>query len=106
MIEHETTVNRGAKQMEWLEIIKVRMGGTGDREIDSEYVKQMEKTLKAPSLADARVYTNLSVSNDLVIILTWIRAIPTPWGSDLAHGLTQELKQYGLVDYSAWSCMD
>jgi len=92
--------------MEWLEIIKVRTGSTGDRKIDAEYLKRMKKTMKAPELADARVYTNVSVSNDLVIILTWIREIPAPWGSDLAHGLTQELKRYGLVDYSAWSCMD
>ena len=92
--------------MEWLEIIKVRMGGTGGREIDAGYLKQMKKTLKAPALANAKVYTNVSVSNDLVVILTWMRAIPAPWGSDLAHGLTEELKHFGLVDYSAWSCMD
>jgi hypothetical protein len=92
--------------MEWLEIIKVRIGGAGDREIDPQYLKEMKKSLKSPFLAEVRVYTNVSVSNDLVIILKWMRTIPTPWGSDLASGLTQELKRYGLVDYSAWAGMD
>jgi len=92
--------------MEWLEIIKVRMGGTGDRNIDTRYLNEIKRSLKAPSLAEARVYANLSVSNDLMIILTWTRAIPMPWGSDLARGLTQEFKRFGLVDCSAWACME
>jgi hypothetical protein len=92
--------------MESLEIIKVRMGGAGDRSIDSLSLKQMVKKLTAPALANARVFANVSISNDLVIILTWFTSIPMPWGSELARHLTQELKQYGLVDYSAWSDMD
>ncbi|AOY56864.1 MULTISPECIES: hypothetical protein [Desulfococcus] len=92
--------------MEWLEIIKVRMGGTGDQGIDARYLKEMKRSLTAPSLVGARVYANLSVSNDLMIILTWMRAIPIPWGSDLARGLTQELKRFGLVDYAAWARME
>lgn len=92
--------------MEWLEMIKVRMGGAGEREMDAGYLTGLKKTLKAPALAGARVYANVSVSNDLVIILTWQREIPSPWGSDLAHGLTRELKRFGLVDYSAWACME
>lgn len=91
--------------MEWLEIIKVRMGGVGEQTIDAAYLKKMKKTLAAPALASARVYANVSLSNDLAIVLTWHEAIPTPWGSDLARYLTQELKRYGLVDYSAWSGM-
>jgi hypothetical protein len=96
----------GDEAMAWLEIIKVRMGGAGDREIDAGSLKKIKETLKAPSLAEARVYKNISVSNDLVIVLTWLKAVPTPWGSDLARGLTQGLKRYGLVDYSAWAGLD
>jgi hypothetical protein len=92
--------------MEWLEIIKVRMGGAGDRELDADSLQRIEESLKAASLAEARVYKNISVSNDLVIVLTWHSEIPIPWGSDLASGLTQELKRYGLVDYSAWAGLE
>jgi hypothetical protein len=97
---------KGAQPMEWLEIIKVRMGGAGDRELDPGFLQRIKASLKAPSLAEARVYNNISVSNDLVIILTWLKEIPAPWGSDLASSLTQELKRCGLVDYSAWACLD
>lgn len=92
--------------MEWLEIIKVRMGGAGDRAVDSAYLKQMKKSLAAPALVNVSTYANVSISNDLVIILTWRQAIPAPWGSELARRLIQELRQSGLVDYSAWSGMD
>ncbi len=92
--------------MQWLEIIKVRMGGTGDRELDAGFLKRLKESLQAPSLAAARLYKNISVSNDLVIVLTWLEEIPAPWGSDLASGLTQELKRYGLVDYSAWAGLE
>jgi len=92
--------------MAWIEIIKIRMGGAGDRELDPGFLQRIEESLKAPSLAEARVYKNISVSNDLVIVLTWLKEIPAPWGSDLASGLTQELKRYGLVDYSAWAGLD
>ncbi|KJS29442.1 MAG: hypothetical protein VR64_19850 [Desulfatitalea sp. BRH_c12] len=91
--------------MEWLEIIKLRTGGAGDRVIDTEYLQQLKMRLTAPALVSARVCANVSIPNDLVIILTWLNGIPAPWGSDLAGRLTQELKQYGLVDYSAWSDM-
>jgi hypothetical protein len=92
--------------MEWLEIIKVRMGGAGDQAFDAEYLNQMKKSLTAPALLNARVYVNVSIPNDLVIILTWLKAAPTPWGSDLARRLTEEFKQFGLVDYSGWSGLD
>ena len=92
--------------MEWLEIIKVRMGGAGEQELEAGFLQRVTESLKAPSLAEARVYKNISVSNDLVIVLRWLTEIPVPWGSDLASGLTQELKRYGLVDYSAWAGLD
>ena len=96
----------GDEQMAWIEIIKVRMGGAGDRELETGFLQRIKESLNAPSLAEARVYKNISVSNDLVIVLTWLKEIPTPWGSDLASSLTRELKHYGLVDYSAWAGLD
>lgn len=92
--------------MEWLEIVKVRMGGRGDRDLDAESLKRMAAELTAPTLAGVRVYANVSISNDLMIILTWRDGIPAPWGSELALGLARELKARGLVDYSVWSGMD
>ena len=92
--------------MEWLEIIKVRKGGDGDRAIDLANLKRLVDDLEAPTLVSARVYANTSITSDLVIILTWCREISSPWGSELARRFTQELTPCGLVDYSAWSGMD
>ncbi|MDM8522759.1 hypothetical protein QUF80_05240 [Desulfococcaceae bacterium HSG8] len=86
--------------MEWMEIIKVRTAGNGQG-IDNEFLEHAEGMMKSPGLSGVRVYAHASVSSDLMILLTWGTA-PQPWGSDLAHSLSQELKRYGLVDHSVW----
>ncbi|OQY60635.1 MAG: hypothetical protein B6245_00535 [Desulfobacteraceae bacterium 4572_88] len=88
--------------MEWLEIIKVRTAGVGERGVDKELLEQVEKGLKSPGLAGVKVFAHASVPNDLVITLKWGTEHPQPWGSDLAHSLIQELKRYGLTDHSVW----
>ena len=87
--------------MEWLEMIKVQMAGPGEKGTDTELLEQM-RGLKSPGLTDTRIYAHASVTNDLVITLTWGTDQPQPWGSDLAHSLIQEFRRYGLVDHSVW----
>lgn len=88
--------------MEWLEIIKVQGAATGYDGADTELLKQIEQGMKPEGLKDVRVYAHASVSNDLMIVLTWDKDYWKSMGSDLAHNLARELKQHGLVDHSVW----
>lgn len=87
--------------MKWLEIIKLRTEGPGPPQDD--LLQQIASFHRPEALEDARVYTHGTVSNDLMILLRWKTDEPHPWGSDVAQGLSRELKRYGLVDYSVWS---
>ena len=87
--------------MEWLEIIKLRTDGP--MPLSDELLEQIASFPESEALAEARVYSHSTVSNDLMILLRWRTEAPHPWGSDVAHGLSRELKRYGLVDYSVWS---
>ncbi len=86
--------------MEWLEIIKLRTDGPGP--LSDELLEQIASFPESEVLAEARVYAHGAVSNDLMILLRWRSEKPQPWGSDVAQGLSRELKRYGLVDYSVW----
>ncbi len=87
--------------MKWLEIIKLRTERPGS--LSDELLEQIAAFPRPAALEEARVYTHGTVSNDLMILLRWNTDDPQPWGSDVAHGLSRELRQYGLVDYSVWS---
>ncbi|GBC63634.1 hypothetical protein DENIS_4632 [Desulfonema ishimotonii] len=90
--------------MKWLEIIKVRMAGTGEAEAVSGMLEQVAGMLKtAPGLKRSGIYTHASVPGDLMITLTWGKEPLPPFGSDLANSLSHELKRHGLVDHSVWS---
>jgi len=88
--------------MEWLEIIKVQGAATGYNGADIELLKQIAQGMKSKGLKHVRVYTHASVSNDLMITLAWDQNYSQSLGSELAHNLTRELKQHGLVDHSVW----
>jgi acyl-CoA thioesterase len=88
--------------MEWIEIIKVQGAATGYNGADTELLKQIAQGMKSKGLKDVRVYAHASVSNDLMITLTWSQDCSQSLGSELAHNLARELKQYGLVDHSVW----
>jgi len=86
--------------MKWMEIIVVRTGGTVDSPV--HLLKQIAGPSMVPGLREALVYRNASIPGDLAITLTWETDRTTPWGSDLAVGLVQELRRVGLVDHSIW----
>lgn len=87
--------------MEWLEIIKLRTDGPGP--LPEDLLAEIAAFPGSEAPAEARVYAHGTVSNDLMILLRWRTDAPRPWGSDVAQGLSRELKRYGLVDYSVWS---
>lgn len=87
--------------MEWLEIIKLRTDGPVP--LPDELLEEIAAFPGSERPAEARIYAHGTVSNDLMILLRWRTRAPQPWGSDVAQGLSRELKRYGLVDYSVWS---
>lgn len=88
--------------MEWLEIIKIQGAATGYHGLDTELLKQIGEGMEIPGLKGAKVYTNASVPDDLMIILTWDKDQAISCGSHLTHNLAREFKQHGLVDHSVW----
>jgi len=86
--------------MKWLEIIILRTAGTVDQPMN--LWKQIAASSPIPGLTEALVYTHSSLSGDLAITLSWETDRTPPWGSELAVGLVQELRHFGLVDHSIW----
>jgi hypothetical protein len=87
--------------MKWLEIIILRTAGAPKPPHDE--LREIVDSLSMPGLIETGLYGHASIAGDLVFVLHWDTEEPKPWGSDLALGLKQELKQRGLVDYSVWT---
>lgn len=102
----EETVYQKAQTMQWLEIIRLRMGGTETSSIDAGELERLTRDMTAPDLVEARVFRSASIPNDLLVLLSWSRPVPDPWGSDLGHRLVAAFKRYGLVDHTAWTGMN
>ncbi len=86
--------------MKWLEIIVLRTAGMADQPI--HLLKHAAGSSLAPGLKEASVCRNAFIPGDSAITLIWETEKTNPWGSDLAIGLVQELKSFGLVDHSIW----
>ena len=86
--------------MKWLEIIAIRTASMADQPI--HFLKHAAGSLLAPGLKEASVCSHASIPGDFAITLFWETEKTKPWGSDLAIGLVQELKNLGLVDHSIW----
>ncbi len=86
--------------MKWMEIIILRTAGTVDQPMNLG--KQIATFSPIPGLREALVYTHSSLAGDLAITLSWETDTTPPWGSELAMGLVQELRRFGLVDHSIW----
>ena len=88
--------------MKWVEMIKVRAAGRKETDADDTLPETIAKIGSAPGLADIKYFVHGNVPGDRMIILVWATPRPPVLGSELSHGLIQELKRYGPVDYSVW----
>jgi hypothetical protein len=88
------------KSMRWLEIIFIRTGRVSEGRIDP-VIEKMTKVYEVPHLVEAACYSHAMIPGDYAVILSWDIYQPN-LGSDLALGLMQELKRFGLVDHSLW----
>ena len=86
--------------MKWMEIIILRTAGTVEQPMN--LWKQISAFSPIPGLKEALVYNHSSLPGDLAITLSWETDTSPTWGSELAVGLIQELRRFGLVDHSIW----
>lgn len=88
--------------MAWVEMIKVRTAGNKELDADDTLPETVSKLCHAPGLAEIRYLVHGNVPGDRMVILQWETPRPPILGSELSHGLIQELKRFGPVDYSVW----
>ncbi len=87
--------------MRWMEVIKIRT--LGRIENVREHLGMVGRTLTGTqSLVNADVYTGPTNTTDIAIHLLWENEPKPPQGSEVALRLVEELKKFGLVDYSLW----
>lgn len=88
--------------MAWVEMIKVRVADNKEIDADDSLPETVGKLHASPGLLDIKYFIHGNVPGDRMIILKWEAPHPPILGSELSHGLIQELKRFGPVDYSFW----
>lgn len=88
--------------MAWVEMIKLRVADAKDLDADHALPELIESIRSSPGLSDVQYFVHGNVPGDRMIMLIWDSPHPPILGSELSHGLIQELKLYGPVDYAVW----
>ena len=91
--------------MNRLEIIAVRTYGDYLMQAGT-YMRAFCREIRGTSLAGAYLYVNPSVPGDLAVILSWSSMSVTEQKSDIGLMLSDQLKQFGLVDHVFWIMVD
>ena len=93
--------------MKWLETIRLRTAGVGQRRVVSELsrvIQDARNQKKDLGLLDLTYYVHASIPGYVAIHLFWDTESPQILGSLTGLSLTQMLKSFGLVDHSVWIC--
>ena len=88
--------------MEWVEFIKLQAPEAQEEEVTEEIGDLSELIRKTAGLVEFGVFGHASIHGDFAILLSWDTEQPQIEGSSVALSLTEALKKFGLVDYSAW----
>ncbi len=92
--------------MDWVEIIKVQVTGNTASRNCGNFLGEFIPSKNIQGLSDIRRYESMMIKGGHVIILNWsTQKSPSPC-SELALNLIHGLKQFGLVDHSAWIFSD
>jgi hypothetical protein len=81
-----------------MEFIKVQTARSNIASLLQNFVRECKKV---KGLLDAKVFTN-SLLGDCSLCLLWKTKRVEPEGSSVGLHLSNNLKQYGLVDHSVW----
>jgi hypothetical protein len=88
--------------MEWVEFIKLQAPEAQEEEVTQEIGNLSELLRKTTGLLEVDVFSHASIHGDFAILLSWDTDQTQIEGSSVALSLTEALKKFGLVDYSAW----
>ncbi len=88
--------------MEWLEIIRFRTALERKEKVTGLLRDILATITDGKGLLRADLYSHASVVTDVSVHLLWNRAINGSGGSELAIGIKDALKPFGLLDYTIW----
>ncbi len=86
--------------MKWLEVIKLRAAGKGERLLE-KFVLSVDEASKN-GLVEMKTYYHAALETDLSLHLYWESEKLGQSGSAFGLRLAQSLKDFGLVDHSIW----
>lgn len=88
--------------MEWIEIIRLRMHQDKDRQVKIFLKAVFAELLEVPGLEKVDFYRNGSVPTDMGLHLSWRGPSAETHGSQLGVNISENLKDFGLLDHSIW----
>ena len=88
--------------MKWIEIITLRSNGNVQESLIRELLKPVAKGDESKGLIAMKIYWNARINTDVSIHLQWESTRVEQQGSTMALRLAQTLKEFGLVNHSAW----
>ena len=88
--------------MNWVEIIRLRSNGNVQESLIQELLKPVAEDKERNGLVSMRIYRNPWIDTDISIHLHWESTRLEQHGSAMALRLAQTLKEFGLINHSAW----
>ena len=88
--------------MKWIEMITLRSGGDIQDFVINELFKPVTKGYEEVGLTSMKIYRNAWIETDVSVHLHWRSAPAELRGSTMGLRLAQTLKEFGLVNHSAW----
>jgi len=88
--------------MNWIEIITLRSYENVNDSLICELLKQVAKGSESNGSIAMKIYRNAWIDTDMSFHLYWKSTKPEQQGSAVGLRLAQTLKEFGLVNHSAW----
>ena len=88
--------------MNWIEIITLRSNGSVQESLIQEFLKPVANEKERNGLISMKVYRNAWVNTDMSVHLHWESTRVEQQGSTMGFCLAQTLREFGLVNHSAW----
>ncbi len=88
--------------MNWIEIISLRSNGNIQKSLIPELLKPVPEDKEREGLVSMKIYKNAWVDTDMSIYLHWESTKVGQQGSGMGLRLAQTLREFGLVNHSAW----
>jgi hypothetical protein len=88
--------------MNWIEIITLRSNGNVQESFIRELLKPVAEDKERNGLISMKIYRNPWIDTDMSFHLYWKSTRAEQQGSAVGLRLAQALKEFGLVNHSAW----